>query len=83
MNKVLVKLYIPMLEEEYDIWIPLNKKISNVIILLIKAVNEFSGGFYNPVQMPYLYDKLTGTAYNVNLTVKDSKIKNGTEIIMI
>lgn len=83
MNKVLVKLYIPMLEEEYDIWIPLNKKISNVIILLIKAVNEFSGGFYNPTQMPSLFDKLTGNTFNINQTIKEAKIKNGAEIIMI
>ena len=83
MNKVLVKLYIPILEEEYELWLPLNKKISNVIILLIKAVNEFSGGFYRPIKMPYLYDKLTGSIYNVNITVKEAKIKNGAEIIMI
>ena len=45
MNKVLVKLHVPLLEEVYDIWLPLNKKISNVIILLVKAVNEFCGGY--------------------------------------
>ena len=83
MNKVLVKLYVPVIEEEYELWLPLNKRISNVIILLIKAVNEFSGGFYNPIQMPSLFDKLTGNTYNINLTIKEAKIKNGAEIIMI
>ena len=83
MNKVLVKLYVPLLEEAYDIWLPLNKKISNVIILLVKAVNEFSGGYYNPSKIPFLYDKLTGNAYNINLTIKDANIRNGTEIILI
>ena len=38
MNKILVKLYVPMIEEQYDVWIPLNKRIYNVINLLIKAV---------------------------------------------
>ena len=39
-NKVLVKLYVPTLEEQYDIWIPINKKIYNVIELLTKTINE-------------------------------------------
>lgn len=83
MNKVLVRLYVPLLEEAYDIWLPLNKKIANVIILLVKAVNEFSGGYYTPSQMPYLYDKVSGNVYNINQTVKDSNIRNGTELILI
>ena len=83
MNKVLVKLYVPLLEVEYDIWLPLNKRIADVIILLIKAVDEFSGGVYNIKQTPLLYDKLTGKAYNVNLTIKDSTIRNGSEVILI
>ena len=37
MNKVLVKLYVPLLEVEYDIWLPLNKRIADVIILLINV----------------------------------------------
>lgn len=83
MNKVLVKLYVPSLEEQYDIWLPLNKKISNIIILLVKAINEFSGGYYNPTQMPVLYDRLTAVPYEMDLNVKDANIKNGTEIILI
>ncbi len=83
MYKVLVKLYVPVLEEDYDIWLPLNKKISNTIILLIKAINEFSGGYYNPSKMPLLYNKLTGNVYNMDLTIKDANIRNGTEIILI
>lgn len=83
MNKVLVKLYVPLLEEAYDIWLPLNKKVYNVIILLIKAVNEFCGGYYNPSKMPYLYDKISGKVFDINLTIKDANIRNGIEIILI
>lgn len=83
MNKILVKLYVPMLEEEYDVWLPLNKKIYKVISLLVQAVNEFSGGYYKPKKMPILYDKLTAAPYDVNLTVKKSTIRNGTEIVLI
>ncbi len=83
MNKVLVRLYVPVMDEAYDIWLPLNKKIANVIALLVKAINEFSGGFYTPSKMPYLYNKVTGNVYNINQTIKDSDIRNSTELILI
>ena len=38
MDRILIKLYVPMLEEIYDVWIPPHKRIYNVIILLIKAI---------------------------------------------
>ena len=82
MNKVLVKLYVPMIEEQYDVWIPINKKTYKVMKLLIKAVNEFSDGYYNP-QNPMLYDKLTGTLYDMNSIIKKNNIKNGSEIVLI
>lgn len=83
MNKVLVKLYVPMIEGQYDIWIPLNKRVYNVINLLVKLVNEFTDGYYVPREMPILYNKLTAEQYDVNLTVKEADIQNGTEILLI
>ena len=82
-NKVLVKLYVPMLEESYEIFIPINKRISNIIDLLVKSINETGNGMYNMNKMPLLYNKLTAKRYNINLTVKENNIKNGTELILI
>lgn len=83
MNKVLVKLYVPTMDEQYDVWLPMNKKIYRIINLLVKAVDEFSGGFYQPNKMPMLYDKSTAMQYDINLSVKKNHIKNGTEIVLI
>ena len=83
MNKILVKLYVPTIEEKFDVWIPINKKIYKVINLLVKSVYEFSGGYYKPSKMPLLYDRVTGMQYDVNLNAKENKIKNGSGIILI
>ena len=83
MNKVLVKLYVPMLGESYEVLIPINKKISGVIVLLVRFINEMTSGTYNPSKMPLIYDKLTAKRYDINLTVRESDIKNGTELILI
>ena len=34
MDRVFIKLYVPMLEKVYNVWIPAHKKIYNIIILL-------------------------------------------------
>ena len=83
MNKVLVKLYVPIMEEQYDVWLPINRKIYKVIRLLAKAIYEFSGGYYKPSNMPMLYDKISAKPYDINLSVKENNIRNGTEIVLI
>lgn len=82
-NKVLVKLYVPMIGEQYEVMIPTNKRIYNVIIMLTKAVNEFSGGYYQTSKMPMLYDRETTEMYDLNLSIKESTIRNGSEIVLI
>ncbi len=83
MNEVLVKLYIPKVDQQYDIWIPLNKKIYTIINLLVKSVNEFTKGYYTPSKMPYLYDRTTAKVFDINKKVIETEIRNGTELIMI
>lgn len=82
-DNVLVKLYVPMLEEIYDVWIPSHKRICNVIILLVKAINELNDNCYKPSETPILYDKITAEIYDVNLKVIETNIRNGTELILL
>lgn len=83
MDKILVKLYIPIIEEKFDMWIPVNKKIYNIIKLFIKVIKEKTGEDYNPKEMPMLYDKITGKEYDINSKVIETNIRNGSEIILI
>ena len=83
MNKILIKLYVPTIEEQFEIWIPINRRIYTVIELLIKAIKELSSGYYEPMEYTLLYDKDTGVAFDINDTVKDANIRNGDELILI
>lgn len=83
MDKVLVKVYVPMLEGIYDVWIPSDKKIYEIIILLVKAINELSEQEYNPIKIPILYDKITGNEFDINKILKETTIRNETEVILI
>ncbi len=84
MDSVLVKLYVPMMEKKYEVKLPINKRIGNVIVMLVKAINEMNGGYYkNCKKLPLLYDGVTTEKYDINQTIKESTIRNGTELVLI
>lgn len=82
MNKVLVELIVPVIEEKYSIFIPANKKISTTISLLSKAVNELSDGYFEIKKDNIILDEF-GNPYNLDDNIKTAGIKNGTKIILI
>lgn len=82
-NKILVKLYVPALDEQYDIWIPVNKRIHTIIKLFVEALKDLTKGYYIPKELPCLYDKTTAKVFDMNLRVVDTDIRNGSELILI
>ena len=82
-NKILVNVYVPIIEEGYDVWIPISKRIDSVIALLVMAIKDLSGGTYNPNKIPLLYDRNTAKCYSEKDIVKKTDIKNGSKLILI
>ena len=82
-NKVLVKLIVPDIDETYDVYIPINKKIGNVIGLLNKSVKELSNGIYQGSEKTALYDKTTGDKYPINLLIRETNIRFGSQIVLM
>ena len=83
MNKVLVKVYVPMLEKQYEIWLPPQKRIFNIIVMITKAINELNDGYFTPKTMPTLYDKITSKPYDVRLSIKEYTIRIGSVLLLI
>ena len=83
-NKILIEVIVPLLEENFEIYIPVNKRISTVIKLIEKSLNEITNGYY-PTQKEnsVIIDEESGSVFDVNLTVKESKMINGSKIIVI
>lgn len=81
-NKVLVIVYVPLLEKSYDIYIPTVKRIGVVKKLIIDIVVENSEGTFIDDGCRYLYDKLTGEKIDENQFVKNSNIKNGSKLVL-
>ena len=82
-NKILVELIVPDIDETFDIFIPVNRKVGNVIVLLIKSIKELSNGTYVGSEKTALYDISTGDKYPVNVLIRETNIRNASKIIMM
>ncbi len=82
-NKVLVSLSVPVLEKKYDIYIPVNRKIHNVIKMIKNSLFELSNGSFKMDVNYVLYNKENGNPYDMNILVRDSDIRNGSKIILL
>ena len=82
-DKILVRVYLPLIEEEYDIYIPINKKIGTIKQLIISTIVEMSDADLSRIYSLTLYDKQTGGSFDNNVYVKNSTIRNGTKLLLL
>ena len=82
-NKVLIQLEVPLIEKKYDLFIPINKKVGTIKRLIEEALVELSDGAYIVAEDTNLYSKEDGAIYDVNRTVRDTDLKNGSRVILL
>ncbi len=82
-NKILIELSVPSIEKSYDIFIPINKKIGTMKNLIEEALVELSEEAYIIKEDSNLYSQETGKIYDVNTSIKDTDLKNGSRVILI
>ena len=82
-NKILIELEIPLIEKKYDLFIPINKKIGTIKKLIEDSLSDITDNDYEIREDANLYSKDTGEIYDVNKTVKDTDLQNGSRIILI
>lgn len=84
MNKYLVTVIVPVINLTFDVEIPNNRKIGTIKKILLAEVNSKASGMYNKSFNDIrVIDRDNGTEYNNNLYIKDSKIINGSKLILI
>ncbi len=82
-NKVIVKIIVPSLDETFDIFLPVNKKIGKTIDLIGNYLKSKTAGIFVFDEHLALYNRETGEIYDPNVIVKNTNIRNGTELILI
>lgn len=82
-NKVLIKLYVPTISKDYDVFIPVNEIMWKVNKLIVKSVFDLTDSTF-PINRNYaLVNVETGKIYNNNEIVINTDIRNSTKIALI
>lgn len=82
-NKALVEISVPAAGQKYDVYIPLESKMSQVVKMVAAALSDLSDGKYKATDEAILCDAETGIIFNVNIEVAELGIKNGSRLMLI
>lgn len=82
-NKVLIRLYIPVTGASYDILLPRTLSVSRASGLIAGFFAGTAGGAYMPDNESVLCNMEDGRIYNVNSSVEDLHLKNGSKLMLI
>lgn len=83
MEKVLVEIFVPVLGKTFDIFVPLELQMCEVLELIKKAVSEMSEGRFVVNDSTLICNRKDGTILNINLSVYRLGIKNGSKLMLI
>lgn len=83
MEKVLVEVFVPVLNRSFDIFIPLCSPMHEVLALMKKAVQEMSDGRFVADVNTTVCHREDGTILDINLSVYELEIRNGSKLMLI
>ncbi len=81
-SKIYVVVTVPMLEKNIDLYIPTTKKVGTIKNLIVQIIEEESNQAFIDDHTSCLYDQETGEKINEEEYVKESKIRNGSKLIL-
>lgn len=82
-NKVLIKLIVPEIDDDFDIFIPVNEVIWKIKKMLVKCINDLDGVNLDMNKDYLLIKKDNNRVYNNNEIVIDTDIRNTSELLFI
>lgn len=83
MERILVEVYVPVTGKSYDIFIPLEERMSNVLEMIKKAVADLSENTFKPDEYTAICYRREGTIVNINMSVYELGLKNGSQLMLI
>ena len=82
-NKALVEISVPAAGSSYDVYIPLDIRMSEVLKLVSGLLSELSSGKYKATADAVLCDAESGIIFNGNREAAELGIKNGSRLMLI
>ena len=79
--KVLIKLFVPEVDEAYEMYIPVNKYVGEIAILLTDVVKDLTKVFPER-KNANLCNRITGQIYQKDYLIRQTDIRNVTELVL-
>ena len=76
-NKMLVNLYVLVLDKNFEVFVPIDEKVGNIVNLLNRSLINLTDKKYAILNL------YSGVVYKNNDIVRNTDIKNGTKLILI
>lgn len=80
--RVYITLDIPILDEKYELLVPIDRRIHDLVDILKENIKGLKDNYYKD-KMPNIFNKSSGELYDMNLIIKDSDIKTGTRLLLL
>lgn len=81
MNKVLIKLFVPEVDDSFDVFIPVNEMVWKVRKMLVKCVMDITNTSLDSSNY-VLINKISGRIYKNNEIIIDTDIRNSSELLL-
>ncbi len=76
-------LYVPLIEKKYELFLPVCRNVGEILVLLCKTIVDVSNDTYKLRGDERLYNRVTGQEYKFNELLKNTDIRNGTQLIFV
>ena len=83
MDKVAIFLRVPVLQASYEILIPVDMKIRQVIALIIDLLEDLSAGQYAASATELLCRSDTGGVLDMECALCDYCVRHGEELVLL
>lgn len=83
LDKILVEIYLPAINQSYDVYIPLLSKIHEIEMLLTTAFTELSDGYFTTSHQTVICDKATGILLDINKSALELGLQHGSQLMLI
>ena len=83
MKKLTLEIYLPAAQRAFDVQVPANAPQSQGLELAGRAISRLSGGVYEADPACVLCDRGSGAILNINMTVWELELRNGSKLMLI
>lgn len=82
-NKVLIKVVVPEIDSEFDIYIPVNELVWKIKKLVSKCISDLTAENFDFSKEYVFINPNTNQIYGENDVIINTDIRNGTRLILI